>query len=228
MLYWLTQDIVFPPVDHAEEWGGLALGGDLSPERLLLAYRSGIFPWYEEDQPIIWHAPDPRFVLFPEKLHVPRSLRPVLNQKKFTITYDTAFREVIRNCQQTKRPGQPGTWITEEMLEAYCQLHEIGFAHSVEAWQEGELVGGLYGISIGNAFFGESMFSRVNNASKAAFITKVRDLCHQGLDFVDCQVHTPHLDRLGAEEIPRAHYMQLLNKAISSPTARSKRTGRFS
>lgn len=222
MLYWLTQELIFPPVDHAEDWGGLALGGDLSPERLLLAYRSGIFPWYEKDQPIIWHAPDPRFVLFPEKLHVPRSLRPILNQKRFTVTYDTAFRQVIRHCQQAKRPDQPGTWITEEMLEAYCHLHERGYAHSVEAWQDGKLVGGLYGISLGQVFFGESMFSIVSNASKVAFITKVQDLQQQGLILVDAQVHTPHLERFGAEEISRKQYMQYLKEGLRYPTIPGK------
>ena len=227
MLYWLTRDLIFPPVDHAEPWGGLALGGDLSPERLVLAYRSGIFPWYEEGQPIIWHAPDPRFVLFPEKLRIPRSLRPVLNQKKFTITYDTAFRQVIRCCQQTRRPGQPGTWITGDMQEAYCHLHELGYAHSVEAWQEGELVGGLYGISLGHVFFGESMFARVSNASKVAFVTKVRDLRRKGLELVDCQVHTPHLERFGAEEIPRNQYMQFLEKNLSHRTIPGKWSSRF-
>ncbi|MEM6843042.1 MAG: leucyl/phenylalanyl-tRNA--protein transferase [Bacteroidota bacterium] len=214
MLYWLTNELVFPPVELAEDWGGLALGGDLSPERLLLAYQSGIFPWYEDGQPIIWHAPDPRFVLFPHKLHIPRSLRPLLNQKKFTITYDTAFRKVIRQCQRVKRPDQPGTWITEEMLEAYCKLHELGYAHSVEAWQQDKLVGGLYGISLGKVFFGESMFSLVNNASKAAFVTHVLDLAKQDFLLVDCQVATPHLQRFGAEDIPRSQYMQLLYTAL--------------
>ncbi|WKN41185.1 leucyl/phenylalanyl-tRNA--protein transferase [Tunicatimonas pelagia] len=216
MLYWLTDDLVFPLVELAEDWGGLALGGDLSPERLLLAYRSGIFPWYDEDQPIIWHAPDPRFVLFPNKLHIPRSLRPVLNQKKFTITYNQAFREVIANCQQINRPDQPGTWITDEMLEAYCELHTLGHAHSVEAWQKGKLVGGLYGISLGKIFFGESMFSQVSNASKVAFVTHVLDLKQKNFLLIDCQVHTPHLQRFGAEEVPRQQYMKLLSKALSA------------
>ncbi|MEM9676331.1 MAG: leucyl/phenylalanyl-tRNA--protein transferase [Bacteroidota bacterium] len=222
MLYWLTSELVFPPVELAEDWGGLALGGDLSPRRLLLAYRSGIFPWYDEDQPIIWHAPDPRFVLFSHKLRIPRSLRPTLNQQKFTITYDTAFHEVIRQCQQTQRPGQPGTWITEEMLTAYCQLHELGYAHSVEAWKDGRLAGGLYGISLGRAFFGESMFTRENDASKVAFVAKVLDLQEVGINLIDCQVHTPHLERFGAEEIPRSQYMQLLNEALSYPTRKGK------
>lgn len=218
MLYWLTQDLVFPPVNLAEDWGGLALGGDLSPERLLLAYRSGIFPWYNEDQPIIWHAPNPRFVLFPEKLKIPRSLRPTLNQQKFTITYDTAFARVIRQCQQIQRPDQPGTWITKEMLQAYCHLHKQGYAHSVEAWQKNKLVGGLYGISLGRVFFGESMFTKVSNASKAAFVTKVLDLKSKGFSLIDCQVHTPHLERFGAEDISRTQYMRLLKEALVYPT----------
>ncbi len=221
MLYWLTDELIFPPVELAEDWGGLALGGDLSPKRLLLAYHSGIFPWYEEGQPIIWHAPDPRFVLFPDKLRIPRSLRPVLNQQKFTITYNTAFRKVIRQCQQVKRPDQPGTWITEEMLDAYCQLHQLGYAHSVEAWQQNELVGGLYGISLGKIFFGESMFSLVSNASKVVFATHVLDLKRQGFLLIDCQVHTDHLQRFGAEEISRQHYMKILRTALNSDTTRS-------
>jgi leucyl/phenylalanyl-tRNA--protein transferase len=224
MLYWLTKDLVFPPVELAEDWGGLALGGDLSPQRLLLAYRSGIFPWYDKDQPIIWHAPNPRFVLFSEKLRIPRSLRPVLNQQKFTVTYDTAFNKVIRECQQINRPRQPGTWITDEMLTAYCRLHELGYAHSVETWKDGRLVGGLYGLSLGRVFFGESMFTHETDASKVAFVSKVLDLREVGINLIDCQVHTPHLERFGAEEIPRSQYMQLLKEAQAFPTRMGKWT----
>lgn len=223
-MYWLTDELIFPPVEEAEDWGGLALGGDLSPERLLLAYCSGIFPWYEEGQPIIWHAPDPRFVLFLDKLKVSKSMRPILNHKKFDITYDTDFRSVIRQCQQAIRRGQRGTWITEEMLEAYCDLHQLGFAHSVEVRQEGQLVGGLYGISLGNIFFGESMFSKVSNASKAGFITLVRDLQKQTFALIDCQVHTQHLESMGAEEIPRKKYIGLLEKGLEADTLRGKWT----
>lgn len=223
-MYWLTDELIFPPVEEAEDWGGLALGGDLSPERLLLAYCSGIFPWYEEGQPIIWHAPDPRFVLFPDKLKVSKSMRPILNQKKFDITYDTDFRSVIRQCQQTRRRGQRGTWITGEMLEAYCDLHQLGFAHSVEVRQEGKLVGGLYGLSLGSLFFGESMFSKVSNASKAGFTTLVHDLKKLDFTLIDCQVHTYHLESLGAEEIPRKAYMRLLKEGLESDILRGQWT----
>lgn len=223
-MYWLTDELIFPPVEEAEDWGGLALGGDLSPERLLLAYCSGIFPWYEEGQPIIWHAPDPRFVLFPDKLKVSKSMRSILNQKKFDITYDTDFRNIIRQCQQTRRRGQKGTWITEEMLEAYCGLHQLGFAHSVEVRQAGQLVGGLYGISLGGIFFGESMFSKVSNASKAGFISLVRYLQKLGFTLIDCQVHTQHLESLGSEEIPRKEYMYLLEEGLYVDTLRGSWT----
>lgn len=213
-MYWLTDRVAFPPVAAAEDWGGLAVGGDLSPERLLLAYRSGIFPWYDETQPIIWHAPDPRFVLFPDKLHVSRSMRRVLNQAQFSVTYDTCFADVIRHCQQIRRRGQAGTWITEEMLEAYVRLHTLGHAHSVEVWQHDQLVGGLYGIALGSVFCGESMFSTVSNASKVGFITLVRQ--HR-FTLIDCQVHTPHLESLGAEAIPRHDYMRLLARGVRQP-----------
>ena len=216
-MYWLTNRLAFPPVTEAEEWGGLAVGGDLSSDRLLLAYRSGIFPWYDAQQPIVWYAPDPRFVLFPEKLHVSRRIRPILNQQRFTVTYDTQFRDVIRHRQQIPRPGQSGTWITEDMREAYYRLHTLGYAHSVEVWQDKELVGGLYGIVLGSIFFGESMFSLTDNASKVGFITFVRLLQAHGCTLVDCQVHTPHLERWGAEEIPRARYMELLAEGLRQP-----------
>ena len=221
-MYWLTSAFAFPPVEEAEPWGGLAVGGDLSPECLLLAYRSGIFPWYNEDQPIVWYAPDPRFVLFPEKLKVSKSMRPILNQNKFIITLDTEFRQVIRQCQQTRRHGQGGTWITEEMLEAYCHLHQLGYAHSVEVWHNDNLVGGLYGLSLGSIFFGESMFAHVSNASKAGFITLVRHLQQHKFSLIDCQVHTPHLERLGAEPVPRSQYMQLLASGLEHPTLQGK------
>lgn len=218
MLYWLTENMGFPPVEDAEEWGGIALGGDLSPKRLLLAYRSGIFPWYDVGQPIIWHAPDPRFVLFPKELKVSRSMRPILNQKKFDISLDTDFNAVIRNCQQMKRRGQHGTWITEEMLEAFSRLFEMGYAHSVEVRQKGELVGGLYGVSLGRIFFGESMFAKVSNASKAGFITLVRELIKRKFKLIDSQVHTNHLESLGGRSIPRDDYMKILDKSIYTST----------
>ncbi len=221
-MYWLSDKLMFPAVEEAEDWGGLALGGDLSPERLLLAYRSGIFPWYEAGQPIIWYAPDPRFVLFPEKLKVSKSMRSVLRQKTFRITYDTDFRGVMRNCQQVRRKGQRGTWITGDMLEAYTRLHQLGFAHSAEVWQHDRLVGGLYGIRLGHIFFGESMFSKVSNASKAGFMMLVHDLQKQGCQLIDCQVYTPHLESLGAENVTRAVYMRLLEKGLQYETLQGR------
>lgn len=224
MLYWLTNDLAFPPVEEAEDWGGIALGGDLSPQRLLLAYRSGIFPWYEVGQPIIWHAPDPRFVLFPDELKVSKSMRPIFNQRKFSYTLDTDFRAVITHCQQQRRRGQHGTWITEEMLEAFCYMHELGYAHSVEVWQTGKLVGGLYGVSLGSIFFGESMFTSVSNASKAGFITLVHELKKRNFSLIDSQVHTHHLESMGAREIPRKSYMHILKRALKDTTYRGSWT----
>lgn len=217
MLHWLTRDISFPPVEEAEDWGGIAIGGDLSPERLLLAYRSGIFPWYDVGQPIVWHAPDPRFVLFPQELKVSKSMRPILNQKRFNITFDTDFSSVISQCRQTYRKGQDGTWITYDMQEAYIRLHALGYAHSVEVWQNDKLVGGLYGVSLGKIFFGESMFAHASNASKAGFITLVLELKKRSFSLIDSQVHTPHLERLGGRHITRQNYMQELNTALSAP-----------
>jgi leucyl/phenylalanyl-tRNA--protein transferase len=176
MLYHVTEDLYFPPVDKAIEEGLLAYGGDLSPERLLLAYRSGIFPWYEDNQPILWWSPDPRMVLFPDELVVSKSMRNILNQGIFEVTFNTNFAEVISNCKEIKRDGQNGTWITDEMRNAYCWLHQLGFARSVEVWQNDELVGGLYGIDLGHVFCGESMFSKISNASKVGFIALVNEL----------------------------------------------------
>ena len=210
-MYWLPDDeIVFPAPQYADEQGVLAIGGDLSPERLILAYQNGIFPWFNEDEPIVWGAPDPRFVLYPEELRVSKSMRQVLRRDTFQITYDTDFRSVIKNCQQIKREEQDGTWITNDMYEAYVKLHEMGLAHSVEVWQNEELVGGLYGISFGRCFFGESMFAKVSNASKAGFITFVQNLESLGFDMIDCQTETPHLHSLGADFISRADFMKYL------------------
>jgi leucyl/phenylalanyl-tRNA--protein transferase len=222
MNYTLLDDsLYFPPVHYADEHGILAFGGDLSVDRLLLAYQSGIFPWYSEEDPtIMWWAPDPRFVLYPGKLKVSKSMRQVLRKGQFEVTFDQRFREVMVACQQIKREGQYGTWITEEMLNGYCQLHEQGFAHSVEVWQQGELVGGLYGISLGQCFFGESMFAKASNASKTGFITLVQKLKQLGIKLIDCQVHTNHLESLGAEEIPREQYMYLLSQHLQQPTYR--------
>ncbi|MDX2045900.1 MAG: leucyl/phenylalanyl-tRNA--protein transferase, partial [Chitinophagaceae bacterium] len=192
-LFALDKEIFFPPADLAEADGLLALGGDLSVERLLLAYRSGIFPWFEGDIPL-WWSPDPRFVLFPDELKVSKSMKQVLNKNIFEFTTNKAFADVIKNCKTLPRFGQDGTWITDEMEAAYLELHRLGFAHSAEAWKEGELAGGLYGVKLGNAFFGESMFSKASNASKFAFIKYVLLLKEQGVQLIDCQVHTEHLE----------------------------------
>lgn len=213
-----TADLHFPPVDLASPEGLLAVGGDLRAERLLEAYRHGIFPWYNPGQPILWWSPDPRVVLFPAKLHVSHSLRKTLRQKKFDVTLDTAFLNVIQGCATPRRKYPGGeTWITQEMIEAYCVLHEQGLAHSVEIWQTRKLVGGLYGVALGNAFFGESMFSLETDASKVAFVHLVRQLDNWGYGFVDCQLPSDHLFKLGAEEIRRHDFMLLLEKALQPP-----------
>ena len=212
----LNQELIFPPPYLANPDGILAVGGDLRPERLLLAYEMGIFPWYSGNEPIIWWSPDPRFILRSGNLKVPKSMRPVLNKKKFHITYDQAFSEVIANCQQTPRKGQRGTWITAEMREAYIQLHKMGYAHSVEVWQEENLAGGLYGVSLGNCFFGESMFAHVSNASKAGFITLIQQLHHHGFDLIDCQVYTDHLSQFGAIEVARDYFLNILAQGLKN------------
>jgi leucyl/phenylalanyl-tRNA--protein transferase len=218
-VYRLPDEIVFPPVDRAEKSGLLAVGGDLSQERLLAAYREGIFPWYNEGDPLLWWSPDPRFVLFPNELRISRSMRQFLKKGIVNITFDRAFREVIGACGEP-RAGQYGTWITAEMREAYSALHDLGYAHSVEVWRKEELVGGLYGISLGSAFFGESMFSAIPNASKAALITLVSHLEKRGIDLIDCQVETAHLAGLGARPIPRRDFCALLQQSLSSETLR--------
>ncbi len=195
--------------------GLVAIGGDLRPETLIAAYRRGLFPWYERP-PILWWSPDPRLVLYPEKLKVHRSLRKLLRQGRFEIRFDTAFDQVVAACAAPRR-GQHGTWITAEMKAAYGRLHRLGHAHSAEAWQDGRLVGGLYGVAIGRVFFGESMFTRVSNASKAAFATLVRHLQAWGFPLVDCQVRTDHLLSLGAEEIPRSRFMREMSAALDLP-----------
>ncbi|GAB4508909.1 MAG: leucyl/phenylalanyl-tRNA--protein transferase [Sulfuricaulis sp.] len=210
-----SADLRFPPVELASPEGLLAVGGDLRAERLLEAYRHGIFPWYNPDQPILWWSPDPRAVLFPAKLHVSRSLRKTLRQKKYEVTLDTAFRDVIHHCAGSRagRLGH-GTWITAEMIEAYCVLHERGLAHSVESWMDGKLVGGLYGVALGGAFFGESMFSRETDASKTAFVQLVRQLEIWGFVLVDCQLPSAHLSSMGAQEIRRSDFMERLEQAL--------------
>ena len=216
-VYRLIDAVVFPPPSHAEQ-GLLAVGGDLRPERLIAAYEKGIFPWYSEGEPIWWHSPDPRFVLEPEKLHVPRSLAKVIGHHPFEIRLDTAFAEVIKRCGQKRRPGQRGTWITRDMRDAFTRLHELGVAHSAEAWQEGRLVGGLYGVSLGDMYFGESMFADVDDASKVAFVALVRWLTARGIQLVDSQVRTEHLARFGAEDWPRERYLARLAELVHRPT----------
>jgi len=208
----------FPHPSRADRSGLLAVGGDLHPERLLTAYANGIFPWYSEDQPILWHSPDPRFCLRPEHLHVPRSLAKTLRRKTFEIRLDTAFAEVIGHCAARERPDQDGTWITDEMQRAYITLHRLGYAHSAEAWQEGRLVGGLYGVSLGSAFFGESMFALVPDASKVAFVTLMQALRTWRFTLVDCQQETEHLARFGATPWPREAFLDVLADALSAPT----------
>ncbi len=218
-LPWLDEGSGFPDPETAleEPNGLLAVGGDLSPPTLLRAYRHGIFPWYEPGQPILWWSPDPRLVLYPPRLHVSRSLRKTLRRGRYRITFDHDFASVIHACAAAPRPGQEGTWITAEMASAYLQLHRLGHAHSVEAWQGDELVGGLYGVALGGAFFGESMFARAPDASKAAFATLVRHLEHWDYQLIDCQVTTGHLLRLGAEEIPRRRFLAELRHALRCP-----------
>jgi leucyl/phenylalanyl-tRNA--protein transferase len=217
-VYALTEELLFPPPDHAED-GLLAVGGDLSTERLLLAYRSGIFPWYEEGLPILWHSPDPRCVLVLDRLHVGRTLKKLLRKQEFEVRYDTSFADVIRACKETYRPGQRGTWITDEMEEAYTKLFTMGYAHSVEVFHQRELVGGLYGVSIGRMFFGESMFSIAAAASKIALVTLAERLKAWGFKLIDAQVMTPHTESLGAEEWPRAKYLRVLEAELrAAPT----------
>jgi leucyl/phenylalanyl-tRNA---protein transferase len=212
-VFWLTPDTMeFPSAELASEEGILAIGGDLSPERLLLAYQQGIFPWFNPDDPILWWSPDPRFVLFPGELKVSRSMRPYFNQRRFEVTYDNQFETVIRGCQEERMGWRGGTWITESMVEAYCRLHDLGHAHSVEVWQNGALAGGLYGIALGKCFFGESMFTKVTNASKFGFITVVRQLKEEGYELIDCQQQTKHLASLGARNIPRKEFLAFLKK----------------
>jgi leucyl/phenylalanyl-tRNA--protein transferase len=219
-VFQLDQRLVFPPPRLADPDGLLAVGGDLRPERVLLAYASGIFPWPSEGFPLLWHSPDPRFVLPASELHVPRSLAKTMRRGGFRLTMDCAFGEVIRRCAEVPRAGQDGTWITDEMVDAYIRLHELGFAHSVEAWQGDELRGGLYGVSLGAAFFGESMFADAPDASKVAFVALVRQLHSWGIELVDAQVHTAHLERFGARPWPRERYLEALNEALEQETRR--------
>lgn len=212
-LFALDNKLIFPPVHLAEPDGLLAMGGDLSPERLLLAYRNGIFPWYE-GEPILWWSTDPRFVLVPAELKVNKSTKTLLKKNEFVFTVNKAFATVIHNCKEIKRPGQNGTWITDEVEKAYCKLHELGHAHSAEVWKDNELVGGLYGIRMGKVFFGESMFSKVSNASRFAFINYIQLLKEDGVQLIDCQVYTEYLESLGARMISRTDFVRQLKELI--------------
>jgi len=219
-VYRLADELVFPPASEADASGLLAVGGDLSAERLLAAYAHGIFPWPLIDEPLLWFSPDPRMALRPAELRVPRSLTRTLRRAPFEVRLDTRFAEVVQACAKTPRPDEAGTWITAELAKAYVHLHELGFAHSAEAWRDGELVGGLYGVSLGGCFYGESMFTSVPDASKVAFVTLVQQLECWGYELIDCQVHTEHLERFGASEWPRDVFLEALASALERPTRR--------
>ncbi|AWI24849.1 leucyl/phenylalanyl-tRNA--protein transferase [Flavobacterium pallidum] len=207
-MYILNEDLFFPPIEKADKFGVLAIGGDLSAERLTLAYKRGIFPWFNEDEPIIWWAPPQRMVLFPDEIKISKSMRNLLNRNVFEVTHNQDFEAVISNCSKIYRHDQNGSWITNAMMEAYCRLHEAGLAKSIEVWHEGKLAGGLYGIDLGHVFSGESMFSIFPNASKVAFIALAKKY-----ELVDCQVHNDHLESLGCREIPRKEFMDILLKS---------------
>ncbi len=219
-IYRLTRALSFPPVEAAEPGGLLAVGGDLAPERLLLAYSRGIFPWYDDALPILWHSPDPRTVLRPSELRLSRSLRRQARHAPYCLRLDSAFDAVIRSCAAVPRKDQDGTWITAEMIDAYGELAALGYAHSAEAWAGDELVGGLYGVSLGGCFFGESMFALRADASKLAFVALVRQLDAWDFDLIDCQVHTRHLARFGAREWSRSRFLAALGKSLERPTRR--------
>jgi leucyl/phenylalanyl-tRNA---protein transferase len=220
MIPWLESGDPFPPIDRAlrDPNGLLAAGGDLSPERLLDAYARGIFPWFGDDDPLLWWSPDPRMVLFVDELHVAKSLRRVIRAGRFTVTFDRAFTDVMLGCAEPRDDGA-GTWITDEMLDAYVRLARLGHAHSVETWADGRLVGGLYGVAIGRMFYGESMFARASNASKAALVTLVRQLERWGFEMIDCQMSTNHLASLGAREVPRAEFLRRMRPLVARPPA---------
>jgi leucyl/phenylalanyl-tRNA--protein transferase len=219
-VYRLPVEPIFPPASDAEESGLLAVGGELSPERLLAAYQRGIFPWPVEGLPLPWFSPDPRWVILPPELHVPRRLERSLRAQRYEVRLDTAFERVIGACAEAPRREQDGTWITPEMVEAYVRLHALGCAHSAEAWRGDDLVGGLYGVSLGGCFFGESMFTCAPDASKTALVTLIRQLGAWGFTLFDCQTHTPHVERLGARAWPRARFLQALDAALEPPTRR--------
>jgi leucyl/phenylalanyl-tRNA---protein transferase len=221
-VFLLSDNLVFPTPGLARNDGLLAVGGDLNEDRLLLAYRTGIFPWFSSGGPILWWSPDPRLVLFPREIKVPKRLKRVIKQGMFQVTMDAAFEQVIRSCAQVRRKDDQGTWIVSDMVDAYCRLHASGYAHSVEAWRDGELAGGLYGVSLGRCFFGESMFTDVDNASKVAFVRLVDHLNSLSFDMIDCQVRTDHLVRFGAKMISRRFFLGLLKRSLAEPTIRGQ------
>ena len=215
-----TEFFKFPSVSNASPEGIVGIEGNLSPGMLLSAYKQGIFPWYSTGEPIMWWSPDPRMVLFPENVHISKSMQRIFARSNYSFTIDNNFEEVIDSCGSISRKDEDGTWITSEMKDAYINLHELGWGHSLEVWEDNELVGGLYGLSIGSVFFGESMFSRRTNASKAAFIVLAQTLGKLGFSMIDCQLYTSHLESLGAEKIDRKVYLELLNKGLEAETYR--------
>ena len=217
-VYQLSDKPVFPPPEMAEENGLLAVGGDLSPARLLAAYSSGIFPWFSEGDPILWWAPSPRLVIFPKEFRIPKRLLRVVRQDRFNVTFDTAFATVIKACGIESGRREKGTWLNGEMIKAYCRLHDMGFAHSVECWRDDRLAGGLYGVSLGGTFFGESMFSREADSSKTALVVLAKQLLMWNFDLIDCQMKTAHLLQFGAREIPGSRFQELLARSMSRPT----------
>ena len=221
-IYSLIDEIIFPGPNLADEDGLLAVGGDLTPERLIQAYANGIFPWYSEGEPILWWSPNPRMVLFPEKFKISKSLKQSIRNKDFEVYFDKDFKSIINNCAKSNRKEGDGTWITKEMQEAYIKLHDAGFAHSVETYQAGKLVGGLYGISLGKAFFGESMFHKERDASKIALYFLIERMKEWNFSFIDVQQETNHLKSLGAESIPRTDFLELLKEALKFPVVKGK------
>ena len=221
-VFMLSDKIEFPPPQLASKHGLLAVGGDLSQKRLLLAYRMGIFPWYSDDEPVMWWSPDPRLVLYPREIKISKTLKKILRKNEFQVTLDLAFRDVIQHCADVRLEKNEGTWIVENMMDAYCRLHESGFAHSVEAWHQGELAGGIYGVSLGKCFFGESMFSRISNASSVALVNLVKYLEALSFDMLDCQIPTGHLIRFGARKVPRARFLAQLERSLETPTKKGK------
>ena len=219
-VFQLTNELLFPPAELAEENGLLAIGGDLTPERLLLAYSNGIFPWYSEGEPILWWSPSPRLVIFPTELKIPKRLARLIRQDIFSLTMDMAFKKVITTCAETDNRLEKGTWITYDMQKAYCRLHEMGYAHSVECWYDNELVGGLYGVSLGSVFFGESMFSKQPNSSKVALVYLIKKLQEWDFELIDCQMKTEHLMQFGARDISGKEFQELLTKSSARPDQR--------